>query len=123
MNIDSNPIRIVIAGEQGALRNHLRSLLTAERDLMVVGEASNALDTLRVTRQLEPGVLLLEVDLPGRRELLAPGGPRNHQPELKTVVMVTAIEKPQIVEAFRLGAHGIVLKTSGSRTLSKSIRS
>ena len=42
---------------------------------------------------------------------------------MRIVVTVTAIEKAHLVEAFRLGAHGMVLKTSTSRVLLNSIQS
>ncbi len=58
MTIPSH-IRILIAAERGATRHRLRHLLAQYADLDVVGEASNALDTLAVAQHLSPHVVLL----------------------------------------------------------------
>jgi two-component system, NarL family, nitrate/nitrite response regulator NarL len=123
MDNQAAPIRIVIADEQPIFRHGLRRLLEADRGVHVVGEASDGSAVVQLVRQLKPHVLLLDFALPLRAQLEGLNGLITCGSALRIVVMVTAIDKTQIVEAFRLGACGVVMKTATPRVLLNSIRS
>ena len=123
MGNEMNLIRILVADEQPISRYALRRLLEAERDFQVIGEASDALTAATVAREFKPDILLLDLAMTRRKELQAPGGLASYLFPTQIVIMVTEIEKAQIIEAFELRAHGIVLKTSALRAWVTSIRS
>ena len=123
MSYEPNPIRIVVADEQPNFLRGLRRLLKDERDFQILGEASDAQSAVKVTCHLKPDILLLDLALLRRLELQALSSLASDLFPVRIVVMATAIEKAHIVEAFRIGAHGIVLKTSELPVLLKSIRS
>ncbi|MGO9270529.1 MAG: LuxR C-terminal-related transcriptional regulator [Terriglobia bacterium] len=123
MENQTAPIRILIADEQPIFRHGLRRLLEADRSIHVVGEAPDGSAVVNLVRQVKPQVLLLDFALPLRSELEAPNGLFRCAPEVRIVVMVTGIEKTQILEAFRLGACGVVTKTATLRVLLNSVRS
>jgi two-component system, NarL family, nitrate/nitrite response regulator NarL len=123
MSKESNAIRIVIAGEHPILRQDLRRSLESEPGLLIVGEASDACGANQLTRQFKPDILLIDFTLSQRFELQVLNDSASHSHPVRIVVMVTAIEKAHLVEAFRFGAHGIVLKTSTPRVLLNSLRS
>jgi two-component system nitrate/nitrite response regulator NarL len=118
-----NPIRIVIADEHHIFRRDLRRSLESEPGLQILGEASDAQGALQLARQSKPDILLVDFALSQRFELKALNEGASHLPPVRVVVTVTAIEKTHLVEAFRLGAHGVVLKASTPPVLLKSIRS
>jgi DNA-binding NarL/FixJ family response regulator len=118
-----NLIRILVADEQPDSRYALRQLLKAERDFQVIGEASDAATAVRLGRRIKPDILLLDLPLTRQKELQTLGGLASYLSPTRIVVMVTVIETAQIIEAFRLQAHGIVLKTSAPRAWFTSIRS
>jgi two-component system nitrate/nitrite response regulator NarL len=123
MDNNTHPIRVVIADDQPVFRRYLRRLLESEMGLHVLGEASDATGAMKLTLQLKPDILLLDLALP--RPIALQGGSKfaARLAPVRTLVMLTTIEKASIVEAFRLGAHGIVVKTSPQQVLIQSIRS
>jgi two-component system nitrate/nitrite response regulator NarL len=123
MSNESNPIRIVIADEHPIVRQDLRRSLQSEPGLHILGEASDAHGAVQLARQRQPDILLVDFALSQRFELKALSESARELPSTRIVVTVAAIEKAHLVEAFRLGAHGIVLKRSTSHILLKSIRS
>jgi len=102
--------RVLIADGQLSIRQRLRQMLERNRDVQVVGEASDASSTSIVTRQLKPDILLIDLGLCQQSVPLDldVGGSASQ----RTIVMLAAIDKRSIVEAFRLGAQGILPKTA-----------
>jgi two-component system, NarL family, nitrate/nitrite response regulator NarL len=123
MDNNLHAVRVVIADEQPVFRHGLRGLLESEHGLNVLGEASDAPGTVKLARQLKPDILLMDLALPRRLGLQGPTNFATCLAPVRTLVMLATIDKANIVEAFRLGAHGIVLKTSPSPALLQSIRS
>lgn len=115
MSNEPNPIRIVIADEHLAFRQDLRRSLESEAGLHIIGEASDGHAALDLASQCKPDILMVDFALTQQSI--------GRLPPVRVVVMVTEIEKTQLVEAFRLGAHGVVLKRSATLVLLKSIRS
>jgi len=118
----SHPIRIVIADDHPIFRDGLRRLLEAESDLKLIGEASDGDEAVKLTRQLKPDILLLDLAMPhpgleALQDLSAPQEPNS----VRVILLTAAIEKSQIVEALQLGARGVVLKDSATQLLIKSI--
>lgn len=123
MSNDPNPIRLVIADEHPIFRQDLRRSLESEPGVHIIGEASDADGALQLARQAKPDILLVDFALSQRFELKNQNEYASHLPPVRVVVTVVAIDKTHVVEAFRLGAHGLVLKQSTPAVLLKSIRS
>jgi len=122
--MDESPpkIDIVISDDHALFREGLRKLLEAEDDLAVVGEAVDGEETVKVVRQLNPRVLLLDLSLPKATGLEALRELNSLGCQTRTIMLTAAIEREQIVEALELGAHGVVLKQSALQLLVKCIR-
>ena len=115
-------ISIVIADDHPMFRKGLKSLLDAEPGFVVVGEASNGDEAVRMSRSLRPDVLLLDLAMPGVSGLDALDELATAPSSVKTIVLTAAIERPEIVKALQLGAAGVVLKSSAPELLFKSVR-
>ncbi len=113
---------LVIADDQGMVRAGFRSLLDAEPDLTVVGEASNGEDAVEVVRRTRPDVTLMDIRMPildgiaATRRLVAEGV------GTKVLVLTTFDLDEYVFEALRAGASGFLLKDAPADELAAAIR-
>jgi DNA-binding NarL/FixJ family response regulator len=115
-------IRIVTADDHPFILDGLDQLFRAENDCEIVARCTNGEEALRAVQLYQPDVLVLDVRMPRLDgiELLR----RMHGMQLGTrVVLLTAsLDDARLLEAFRLGACGLVLKESAPRLLVQSVR-
>jgi DNA-binding NarL/FixJ family response regulator len=117
------PIRVLIADDHPIFRKGLRTLLEAERGFSVVGEAGGGEEAVRLARQLQPDILLLDLAMPGVSGMDALAELAAAPTPVRTILLTAGIEKAEIVKALQLGAAGVVLKSAATDLLFKSIRS
>jgi two-component system, NarL family, nitrate/nitrite response regulator NarL len=120
---ESGSTRILIADGHPIFRDGLRKLIESQRGLCVSGESSVGAEVVRLARELKPDILLLDLGLPGRSGFQVLTDLAALTPPVRILVMAEAVEEGPILEAFYLGAHGIVLKGSPREVLLRSIRS
>jgi DNA-binding NarL/FixJ family response regulator len=114
--------RLVIADDQGMVRAGFRSLLEAEADLEVVGEAANGKEALDVVRRTRPEVTLMDIRMPvldgisATRTLTEEGSPT------RVLVLTTFDLDEYVFEALRAGASGFLLKDAPAEELAAAIR-
>jgi DNA-binding NarL/FixJ family response regulator len=88
----------------------------------LVGEASDGVDALEVLAKTKPDVLLLDLAMPKLSGMEVLRKLARARLPMKTIMLTAAIDQPQIAEALRLGARGVVMKESATQLLVKSIR-
>lgn len=115
-------IRILIVDDHAVLRAGLRALFTLQRDMEVVGEASEGEAAVELTEQLQPDVVLMDISLPGVGGVEAT---RRicHQKTRARVLMLTMFDNPHyLFEALQAGAAGYVPKRAADTELLSAIR-
>jgi two-component system response regulator NreC len=121
-NPSAEPIRIVLADDHAVVRSGLRMLLDSEGDFEVVAEASNVESARRYVRGHHPGVLVLDLNMPGGSSLEAIPTIREESPGTQIVVLTMQQEPAFAREALRAGALGYVLKEAADDELVEAVR-
>lgn len=120
--MSSEAIRTLIADDHPIFREGLRKLLEAQPGFSIVGEATDGGEALKLARQLEPDILLLDIKMPNLSGLEVLRELKPLPIRTRTIVLTAAVEKDQIIEALQLGARGIILKHSAIHVLFEGIR-
>jgi DNA-binding NarL/FixJ family response regulator len=114
--------RILIIDDHAMFRDALRKLIESQPGLTVAGEASNARDAIEQLKILKPHIMLLDLSMPREPGMEVLRRVTDAPLETRTILLVAAIERDQITEALRLGAHGVLLKDTASQLLYRCIR-
>jgi len=117
-----NMIKILIADDHSIVREGLKQLLELEKDFEVIGQASNGLETIQMVKELNPDVLLLDINMPVMNGIKALKQMKEEDVKTKTIILTIHEEREYLLETIQLGAIGYVLKDSDSLSLGKAIR-
>lgn len=124
MSIDKangNDIRVFIVDDQSLIVSALESLLTLERDIHVVGTATDAHDLTHRVTDSQADVALIDIEMPGIDGIQATADLTEHSH--CHVIIVTTFGRPGYLQrALNAGARGFVVKDSPVETLTSAIR-
>ena len=116
------PVRVLLADDHTMFRQGLAGILASYGGMEVVGEVPNDADALRLARELEPDVVVMQVQMPFERARQTLREMRSFSRPPK-VVVVTMFENPRYVrELTELGASAYLLKSSSSEHLIAAVR-
>ena len=115
-------IRVLIVDDHPVVRSGLKSLLDAEDDIDVVGEAANMQDAIFRTRSLKPDVILMDVVMPGASGIEATPAVLKEAPEAKVLVLSMQDDPSYVHEAFGAGASGYLLKEAADEEVVSAVR-
>ncbi|MCL4533861.1 MAG: response regulator transcription factor, partial [Bacteroidetes bacterium] len=110
------------ACHRGLEREGLRKLLEIEPDIRVVGEASDGLEVLKMVDELEPDVVLMDINMPVADGIAATREIARRRPETGVIVLTMHKEDGHVVRAIQAGARGYLLKNAKATELVSAIR-
>ena len=114
-------IRVVIADDHTLVREGLKQLLRAAGGIDVIGEARDGHDVLKVVRESDFDVLLLDMSMPGKSGMELIKQVKSEKPRLRILVLSMHQEHQYAVRAIKSGASGYLTKDSASALLVSAI--
>jgi DNA-binding NarL/FixJ family response regulator len=115
-------IKILIVDDQSLIRKGLTALLETDEEFTLVGEAANGQEAIDLTAQLQPDVVLMDIQMPvvdgvaGTREI------SQQFPTVRVLVLTTFADQEYVSQALQAGACGYLLKNTPYEELNQAIR-
>jgi len=119
---ESHPIRVFIAEDHAIVRKGVRSLLSLEADIEVVGEAANGREAIKGASELNPDVILMDLVMPELDGIQAIQQIKANHPDAKVLVLTSFATDDKIFPAIKAGALGYLIKDSDPAELITAIR-
>jgi DNA-binding NarL/FixJ family response regulator len=123
MSDNPQPVRIVVADDQRAVREALATVLDAEDGLEVVGLASDGNEAVELAHRFEPDVVLMDLRMPNADGVTATRRMAAELPDVRVVVLTTFADDASILSALEAGASGFLTKDAGREQIALAVRS
>jgi len=117
-----NTLRIFLADDHVVLREGLRSLVNAQADMNVVGEAGNGRAALVKARELQPDVIIMDVSMPDLNGIQVTERLKRDCQKITVLVLTAHDDSGYLRQLLEVGASGYVLKKAAAEELIKAIR-
>jgi two-component system response regulator NreC len=111
------PIRVLLAEDHTIVRKGLLSILADQLDIEVVGEAENGREALRLTEQLHPDVVVMDIAMPLLNGLEATRQIKRYHPDVKVLVLTMHTDEEYVCRLLQAGASGYVVKQAAPAEL------
>jgi len=105
-----NGYRVVIADDHPMARSAIRSLLDPDPSFEVVGEAENGEEAFRLCGELQPDLVLMDINMPKWSGLEATREVKKAYPQIKVVILSVSDDVGDLITAIQFGAQGYLLK-------------
>ena len=114
-------IRVMIVDDHAIVRKGIRALLSTERDLEIIGEASDGAEAVVQAQALRPDVILMDLVMPRLDGIEATRQIAAHQSGTRILVLTSFAADDKVFPAIKAGALGYLLKDTGPEELVRAI--
>jgi len=115
-------IRVLLADDHTILRAGLRMMLNAQRDIEVVGEASDGRQAIAEAQRLLPDVIIMDITMPECNGIEATRQVKRILPDVRVLVLTMHENEEYLFQMLRAGASGYMLKEAADTELISAIR-
>ena len=115
-------LQIFLADDHAVVREGLKALVNAQRDMRVIGEAGDGQTALQQVRDCQPDVVVMDISMPIMNGMQATAQLRLECPNLKVLVLSVHEDPIYLRELLAMGAAGYILKHAAPDTLIHAIR-
>jgi DNA-binding NarL/FixJ family response regulator len=117
-----NEIKVLLADDHTLVRAGLRTLIEGFEGFRVVAETSDGREAVRLTRQLQPDIALIDISMPGLNGLDATALISRETPDTRVVILSMHTAETYVLEALRAGAAGYVVKDAAVDEMERALR-
>jgi two-component system, NarL family, nitrate/nitrite response regulator NarL len=122
MEPDEQPIRVLLVDDHSLFRSGIRSLLQRHAEFTVVGEAADGVEGIKRVKQLQPDVVLLDLNMPGMSGVETLQLMKQDCPACAILMLTVSEESNDLGLAMRAGANGYLIKNIETDYLLRAIR-
>ena len=115
-------IHLLITDDQTITRSGLKTLLAAQEDIEIVGEARNGEEAIELAASLQPDVILMDLRMPGVNGIEATRRIHRASPHIGILVVTVFEDDTSVFPAIRAGARGYLLKNTEQDELLRAVR-
>ena len=116
------PITVLLAEDHMIVREGLRALLEAEGDISVIGEAETGRQAVQLARELQPGVVVMDIAMPLLNGLEATRQILDAKPSTKILILSAHGDDEYVEQTAAMGVVGYLVKQSSAHLLAQAIR-
>ena len=116
-------IKVLVADDHEILRDGLRALLQRDKEIEVVGAASNGLEAYKMAKNLRPDVIVMDVSMPVMTGIEATAQIMSEMPDMKIIALTMHNDKYYLNGIRESGAKGYLLKDCAFDQLRLAIKS
>ncbi|MCC6192750.1 MAG: response regulator transcription factor [Anaerolineales bacterium] len=115
-------IKVVLADDHPVVRSGIKNELSQSVDIEVVGEAANGDEALRLARELQPDVLLLDINMPGQKAVRVIRELQAQTTEPRILILTAYSDVENVVGMLKAGATGYLLKDENPSVIADGVR-
>ena len=115
------PIHVLIADDHTLFRAGLHALLNLFPDIQVIGEASTGAEAIAKAEELQPDIILMDIQMPGVNGIEATRRIIHSSPSIGIIVVTMFEDDDSVFSAMRAGARGYILKEAGEDEVLRAI--
>jgi DNA-binding NarL/FixJ family response regulator len=115
-------IRVLVADDHQIFRDGLRALLASSPDAVLVGEATTGPEAVALSAQLQPDIILMDIQMPEANGIVATGQIVAMSPHIGVLIVTMFEDDATVFAAIRAGARGYVLKGARHEEMLRAIR-
>lgn len=116
------PIKLMIADDHTLFREGMKALLAVTDDIQIVGEAEDGDTAVETSRQVQPDIILMDINMPGLNGIRATERILAQQPQTRIIMLTMLEDDASVFHAMRAGARGYLLKGADPREVLSVIR-
>ncbi|MFC1937489.1 response regulator [Chloroflexota bacterium] len=115
------PIKVLVVDDHTIFRSGIVSLLASEESLKVMGEASNGIEAIKKAREINPDVILMDLNMPECNGLEATQALQADMPEVNILILTVSESQEDLFSVMKFGAKGYILKDAEPEELISAI--
>jgi DNA-binding NarL/FixJ family response regulator len=122
VNVESAPIRVILADDHAVVRKGIREFLEEDPGIVVVAEAVNGEEALRLVGEHVPAVAVLDIQMPTMTGIEATRRIKAAHPGVRVLILTAYDDDPYVLALLRAGADGYILKNAGPDELVRAVK-
>ncbi|WP_028981919.1 response regulator [Sporocytophaga myxococcoides] len=114
-------IKVLLVDDHGIVRDGIKATLSSEKNIKIVGEASNGIEAIEQVKKLAPDVVVMDISMPEMNGIEATSIISDRYPNTRTLVLSMHDNEDYILKSIESGAAGYLLKDTGKEEFIKAI--